>query len=265
MDINFDAAFASEATKSAIQEETWRLGWVEVVGGINGVPTAQQFNEVCYIIDSKSNLAYKKALEALTQATRTSENLGNYATKDYTDTADSATLAAAKSYAAPLDHTHTTSDITDFPAALPANGGNAATVNGHTVDSDVPANAKYTDTVYTHPTYTARTGVPTANQTPAFGGAFAVTQPVSDSTGHITAMTSRNVTIPSTAASASAAGLVTTGAQTFGGAKTFAGQLIPAGASDTATPQARKIYAGTEDMEAGVSALETGTIYLVYE
>lgn len=64
------------------------------------------------------------------------------------------------------------------------------------------------DTVYTHPTYTARTGVPTANQTPAFGGTFSVSQPVSDGTGHITALTSRTVTIPNTAATTEAAGLM---------------------------------------------------------
>lgn len=64
------------------------------------------------------------------------------------------------------------------------------------------------DTIYTHPSYTARTGVPTANQTPAFGGTFSVPQPVSDSTGHITAINSRTVTIPSTMATTSAAGLM---------------------------------------------------------
>ena len=61
---------------------------------------------------------------------------------------------------------------------------------------------------YTHPAYTARTGAPTANQTPAFGGTFSVSQPVSDATGHITAMNSRTITIPSTAATTSAAGLM---------------------------------------------------------
>ena len=61
---------------------------------------------------------------------------------------------------------------------------------------------------YTHPSYTARTGVPTANQTPGFGGTFTVTQPVSDGAGHITAMNSRTVTIPNTAATTSAAGLM---------------------------------------------------------
>lgn len=37
---------------------------------------------------------------------------------------------------------------TEIPTELPANGGNSATVNGHTVKSDVPENAKFTDTVY---------------------------------------------------------------------------------------------------------------------
>ena len=67
-----------------------------------------------------------------------------------------------------------------------------------------------TDTVYTHPSYTARTGVPTANQTPAFGGTFSVSQPVSDATGHITAVNSRTITIPNATATTSAAGLMST-------------------------------------------------------
>lgn len=48
-----------------------------------------------------------------------------------------------------LGHTHTKSQITDFPSSLPANGGNASTVNGHTVESNVPSGAKFTDTTYT--------------------------------------------------------------------------------------------------------------------
>lgn len=35
---------------------------------------------------------------------------------------------------------------TDIPTKLPANGGNSETVNGHTVESNVPANAQFTDT-----------------------------------------------------------------------------------------------------------------------
>lgn len=40
-------------------------------------------------------------------------------------------------------HTHSKSDITDFPASLPANGGDAATVNGYTVNANVPALGYY--------------------------------------------------------------------------------------------------------------------------
>ena len=50
---------------------------------------------------------------------------------------------------------------------------------------------------YTHPTYTARTGVPTADATLKHGGTFTVTQPVSNGTGHITAMNTRTYTLPS--------------------------------------------------------------------
>lgn len=35
-----------------------------------------------------------------------------------------------------------------IPISLPANGGNANTVNNHTVESNVPPNAKFTDTTY---------------------------------------------------------------------------------------------------------------------
>ena len=36
----------------------------------------------------------------------------------------------------------------EIPTELPANGGNADTVGGHTVKADVPANAVFTDTTY---------------------------------------------------------------------------------------------------------------------
>lgn len=65
-----------------------------------------------------------------------------------------------------------------------------------------------TDTVYTHPSYTARKGVPTKNAAPAFGETFKVSQPVSDATGHITAINSRTITIPSSTATTSKAGLM---------------------------------------------------------
>ena len=44
---------------------------------------------------------------------------------------------------------HPYSMITGAPTSLPANGGNANTVNGFTVGVNVPSNAKFTDTVTT--------------------------------------------------------------------------------------------------------------------
>ncbi len=44
------------------------------------------------------------------------------------------------------------SDTPTIPTSLPADGGDADTVGGFTVGTNVPADAKFTDTVYTHPT-----------------------------------------------------------------------------------------------------------------
>lgn len=48
-------------------------------------------------------------------------------------------------------------DKSEIPATLPANGGNADMVNGHTVNADVPENAVFTDTVYSLPAATKTT------------------------------------------------------------------------------------------------------------
>lgn len=117
---------------------------------------------------------------------------------------------------------------------------------------------------YSHPAYTARTS-----------GLYKVTV---DAAGHVTsvvAVTKEDIValgIPGQDtnttygnASASAAGLVSTGAQTFAGNKTFNGQALCPGATAPGTAQARNIYAGTADMAAGTTALTSGTIYVMYE
>ena len=45
-------------------------------------------------------------------------------------------------------------DLTDRPTTMAADGGNADTVNNHTVETDVPADAKFTDTTYEVVTHT---------------------------------------------------------------------------------------------------------------
>lgn len=82
-------------------------------------------------------------------------------------------------------------------------------INGTNVIAAIQAaNAAAAAAAYTHPAYTARTGKPTANQTPAFGGSFTVSQITSDSTGHVTGATDRTITIPSAAATTTASGLM---------------------------------------------------------
>lgn len=58
-------------------------------------------------------------------------------------------------------------DLSNKPISLPANGGNSATVNGHTVNEDVPSGAKFTDTHVTvadNLTSTSTTSALSANQ-----------------------------------------------------------------------------------------------------
>lgn len=64
-----------------------------------------------------------------------------------------APASAQKNVQSDWNESNTGSDafIKNKPTAMPANGGDADTVGGHTVKSDVPENAKFTDTVYTHP------------------------------------------------------------------------------------------------------------------
>ncbi len=53
---------------------------------------------------------------------------------------------------------------TEIPKSLPASGGDAATVGGHTVGADVPAGAKFTDTTYTHPTGPGNEHIPSGGK-----------------------------------------------------------------------------------------------------
>ena len=41
-------------------------------------------------------------------------------------------------------------------------------VNGHTVNSDVPSNAKFTDTIYTHPTTSGNKHIPSGGKSGQF-------------------------------------------------------------------------------------------------
>jgi hypothetical protein len=167
---------------------------------------------------------------------------------------------------------------------------NPEKVNGHTVESDVPANAKFTDTVYTHPaTHPASmiTGLPTS--LPANGGN-------ADSIGGhppshfaqsawygVIDFTSATYPSPYIASSTNIPGFPDTdwfhviyiphtdpsggyGAQIairFHGDNAFYIRSA-AGASWGSWRKMSSDY-GTADLTAGVSALATGSLYFVYE
>ena len=52
-DILTSSLFSDEGQKSILTDEEWRKGWKTIVGGINGIPTYQQFNTLGYILDKK--------------------------------------------------------------------------------------------------------------------------------------------------------------------------------------------------------------------
>ena len=64
---------------------------------------------------------------------------------------------------------------------------------------------------YIHHTQSSIAGKPTANQTPTFGESFTISQVNVDAEGHTTSLTDRTVTIPNSAATDSALGLVKIG------------------------------------------------------
>ncbi len=101
-------------------------------------------------IDTSQNHTHanKSLLDTITQ---TLLNNWNAAFTHVSNKSNPHSVTAAQLGAAAASHVHAKADITDFPSSIPAEGGNADTVNGHAVNADVPAGAKFTDTVYAHP------------------------------------------------------------------------------------------------------------------
>lgn len=116
-------------------------------------------SKMYYVVD-ESKLSTEEGYEVYTAGSATSVPWSGVTGKPSTYTPSSHThddryyteseIDSKLSGKANSSHTHTKSQITDFPKSMPANGGNASTVNGHTVKSDVPANAKFTDTTYSN-------------------------------------------------------------------------------------------------------------------
>ncbi len=118
-------------------------------------------------------------------------------------------LTAANIGAAVSDHTHSTYAATTHSHATVTSS--AAGFMSSADKSKLDGIATSANN-YAHPTQTAITGVPTANQTPNFGGTFSVSQPAVNTLGHVTALTTRTITIPALpTASSSTLGCVKVG------------------------------------------------------
>ena len=131
---NYDDANSKKHThsnKSVLDGITSALvaAWNKVADKLDKTGDASNVTTVFTTATTRSNLTTKEKL---------SISLGKIS-KYFSDLK---TVAFTGSY----------NDLINRPTSMTANGGNSATVNGHTVNSDVPSGAKFTDTVYTHPT-----------------------------------------------------------------------------------------------------------------
>ena len=162
-------------------------------------------------LDGIATGANKYSLPNATSSTLGGVKIGsNITVSSGTISLTKANVTAALGYTPPT--TNTTYD--DFVGATSSEGGESGLVpapeageEGLFLKADgtwaAPAN-----TIYTHPTYTARTGKPTANATPGFGETFTVSQITSNTLGHVTGATDRTITIPSSVATTSSSGLM---------------------------------------------------------
>lgn len=126
---------AAGSSESAL-EEAKAYTDSEIADLINGAPTTRDtLKEISDAMDENQTV-----VEALDAAIGSKANKTDIPTKVSELENDSGFLTEHQD----LSEYAKTADI---PTELPANGGDADTVNGHTVNADVPADAKFTDTV----------------------------------------------------------------------------------------------------------------------
>ena len=160
-----------------------------LITGTNGVVSAGSFE------DTATNIKMN--------GTQSVGSLNTFARGDHVHPVD--TSRAPKSHKS-TGTDYGVSDASNYGHAM-ASSTTPTTLGTAAVGSETGKFARG-DHVHAHPAYTARTGKPTANQTPAFGGTATVSQITSDATGHVTGATDRTIKIPDTSASTSAKGLV---------------------------------------------------------
>ena len=166
------AAFSVGGIKQELSIDEWKGGWATIVGGINGKPTAQQFNMVMYVLSSLVNQAVRDvntvgitANDALPKASFTADQivamLSEYGIMTGCD-ADMLDGKHAAGFAA-SDHKHSAGDITSGTLPVERGGTGADSAADACLNLGAMRNAggTFTGTVYfangtTH--YVASTG-----------------------------------------------------------------------------------------------------------
>lgn len=162
-----------------------------------------------------------------------------------------------------ISHVDTTR-TNNTSTASPAHGGTFTAIDSITTDTMGHVSAVNTKTVtlpaqYSHPTYTSRTGVPTANATLTHGGTFTVTQPVSNGTGHITAMNTRTYTLPAET-SVSIAGTNSNDTTTLAAGDTFYA-VVGLSSNGHAITMTEQPYTLPADEKVGYTSTTTSSEY----
>ena len=175
--------FSDNGVRANISIEEWLGGWASIVGGINGIPTSQQFNEVFYILSAiinqvSSNLSStsQTANEALPKAKFTAADIiallkANGLMKDCD--ADMLDGKHASDFAA-AGHHHNASDIDTgvLPVERGGTGGNTAAAACDSLGAMRSAGGTFTGTVYfgSQTYYISPSGV--ANFARAYGAVY---------------------------------------------------------------------------------------------
>ena len=141
---NYDAAYTHSQTEHAPSNAQANV--IETIK-VNGTTQTPSNKEVDITIPTKvSDLTNDSGFKTTDTWRGIQDNLTSESTADSLSANQGKVLKGLIDGKAASVHSHTKSQISDFPTSLPANGGNSSTVNGHTVKSDVPENAKFTDT-----------------------------------------------------------------------------------------------------------------------
>lgn len=103
---------------------------------------------------ARGNISRAWTLINSAEANNTTASDKKNSTESYASTSTAATTLHSQAY------TSVVVAIDDGTVSYANSAGNATKVNGHTINSDVPSGAKFTDTVYSHPTTSGNKHIP---------------------------------------------------------------------------------------------------------